>query len=532
MSEPALKAVGPVSSALPPALRALLTPAAYPHATANIGLRETHVSWVILTGPCAYKVKKPLKLDFIDASTLERRRHLCEEELRLNRRFAPELYLDVVAVTASGTGATIGGDGSVIDYAVRMRQFAAADELPSLLGRDAVHPQQMSALGELIASLHLKAEIAPRQRAPERTEKLFQAVFGNLAQLLVHLSGADASPRLNTLIDWSHDTAQALEPVFRAREQAGFVRECHGDLHAANIVRLDDRLAPFDCIEFDPDLRWIDVVDDIAFLVMDLVSHERSDLALTLLSRYLEVTGDYEGLSVLPFCAVYRALVRAKVDALTLETVPARADEFRQRLQQRIRAASQWTQREIPALILMHGASGSGKSWMSARLVPQLQAVRIRSDLERKRLAGLDAHRAAAAAVREGIYSPEFSHRTYARLAECAEHCLNARLNTIVDASFLEPADRTMFRSLARRMGVPCYIVSCQADPLTLAQRLEERSAARTDPSDANLSVLDTQLREFAPFTAAEQGSVVAVDTSEPHAVARVASEIKSRIAG
>jgi aminoglycoside phosphotransferase family enzyme/predicted kinase len=531
MSEPALKAVSLVESTLPPALQALSTPAAYPHATANIELRETHVSWVILTGSCAYKVKKPLKLDFIDASTLERRRHLCQEELRLNLRFAPELYLDVVPITAAEGGAKIGGDGAVIDYAVRMHQFSAADELPSLLRRDAVHPQQLSALGELLATFHLKAEVAPRQSAPARTEKLFQAVFGNLAQLLVHLHGVDASPRLNSLIDWTHDSAQALEPVFRSREQAGFVRECHGDLHAANVVRLGDRLAPFDCIEFNPDLRWIDVIDDIAFLVMDLVSHERSDLALALLSRYLEVTGDYEGLRVLPFCAVYRALVRAKIDALTIETVPARADEFRQRLQQRIRAASQWTQRATPALILMHGASGSGKSWMSARLVPELHAVRIRSDLERKRLAGLDAHRAAPAAVGEGIYTPEFSHRTYARLAECAEHSLNARLNTIVDASFLQPADRMMFRSLARRMGIPCYIVSCQADPLTLAQRLEERSATRTDPSDADLSVLDAQLREFAPFEAAERSSVIAVDTGEPHAVQWVASDIRSRLA-
>jgi aminoglycoside phosphotransferase family enzyme/predicted kinase len=516
---------------LPTALQALLTPAAYAHATASIELRETHVSWVVLTGPCAYKVKKPLKLDFIDTSTLERRRHLCEEELRLNRRFAPEIYLDVVPITAAAGGAAIAGDGAVIDYAVRMQQFAAADELPSLLARDAVHPQQMSTLGEFIAQVHLKADVAPRERAPEKTEKLYQAVFGNLAQLLAHLNGADASPRLSSLIDWTHEAAEALQTVFRVREQQGFVRECHGDLHSANIVRLRDRLVPFDCIEFNPDLRWIDVIDDIAFLVMDLVSHERGDLALSLLSRYLEVTGDYEGLRVLPFCAVYRALVRAKVDALTIETVPGRAEEFRKRLQQRIRAASQWTTRERPVLILMHGASGSGKSWMSARLVPELHAVRVRSDLERKRLAGCDARQATAAAVRKGIYSPEFSHRTYARLAECVEHCLNARLNTIVDASFLEPADRAMFRSLAQRMRVPCLIVSCQADPITLAERLLERSAARTDPSDADLAVLDTQLREIQPFAAAEQRSVIAVDTSEPGAVQRVAQDIESRIA-
>jgi aminoglycoside phosphotransferase family enzyme/predicted kinase len=519
-----------VASALPAALQALLTPAAYPHATTNIELRETHISWVILTGPCAYKIKKPLKLDFIDASTLERRCHLCEEELRLNRRFAPELYFDVVPIVSADGGATVGGDGTIIDYAVRMQQFAASDELLSLLARDAVHAQQICALGEFIAHAHLNADVAVRDHAPERTEKLFHHVFGNLGQLLAHLNGADASPRLSSLIDWTHEAAEALEPVFRQREQQGFVRECHGDLHAANIVRLGNRLLPFDCIEFNPDQRWIDVIDDVAFLVMDLIGHERNDLALSLLSRYLEVTGDYAGLQVLPFCAVYRALVRAKVDALTIEAVPDRASEFRTRLQRRIRAAAHWTARAKPALILMHGPSGSGKSWMSARLVSELPAVRIRSDLERKRIAGLDLRQAAAAAVRMGIYSPEFSHRTYARLAECAEHCLNAGFNTIVDPAFLDPTDRETFRSLAQRMGVPCFVVSCQADPVTLTQRLQERSAARSDPSDADLSVLDAQLREIEPFAAAEQRCVIAVDTSEPDAAPRVAQEIESRV--
>jgi predicted kinase len=287
---------------------------------------------------------------------------------------------------------------------------------------------------------------------------------------------------------------------------------------------------PFDCIEFDPDLRWIDVISDIAFLVMDLASHGRADLAFALLSRYLEVTGDYDGVRVLPFYAVYRALVRAKVDALMVETVPARAAEFRYRLQQRLAAAHKWTAPGQPMLILMHGASGSGKSWLSSRLVPSLRAVRVRSDLERKRLAGIESSVPATARVREGIYTPAFSHRTYGRLADCAESCVRAGLSVIVDAAFLDTNDRRLFRTLAERLRVPYAIVSCEADPITLAQRVNERAKERKDASDATLSVLDTQLREIQPFEAEEQPCVIHVDTEEEDVVQRVTGAIRARV--
>jgi aminoglycoside phosphotransferase family enzyme/predicted kinase len=509
-------------------IRELMRPEAYPHAAGAIELRETHISWVVRTGSFAYKVKKPVKLDFIDASTLQRRRFLCEEELRLNRRLAPELYVDVVAIVRTSEGLVVGGIGPVVDYAVRMHQFVASDELPALLERGDVDVMQIAALGEVLAKFHLKAAVAPAKRAPERTQQMYDSVLGNLAQLLAHLDSPQPTAHLGPLVDWTHDRADMLEPIFQTREQSGFVRECHGDLHAANIVRLKNRLVPFDCIEFDPDLRWIDVISDIAFLVMDLASHGRADLAFALLSRYLELTGDYDGVRALPFYAVYRALVRAKVDALMVKTVPARAAEFRERLQQRLRAAQTWTAPDRPTLILMHGASGSGKSWLSGHLVPELRAVRVRSDLERKRIAGIEPTAPADARVREGIYSPEFSHRTYGRLADCAESCLRAGLSVIVDAAFLELNDRRLFRTLAVRLNVPCAIVSCEADPITLAQRVDDRSKEHTDASDATLSVLDAQLREIQPFEPAEQACVIHADTGESDTVKRVTDEIRT----
>jgi uncharacterized protein len=508
-------------------IRELLRPDAYTHPVEAIELTETHISWVVRTGTFAYKIKKPVKLDFIDASTVQLRRFLCDEEVRLNRRLAPELYIEVVPIARTQRGLVVGGRGPAVDYAVRMNQFASSDELPALLEREDVDVVQVAALGAALAQFHFDAAVAAPNRAPERTQQMYDSVLGNLAQLLAHLDSPQPAARLGRLVDWTHDRADVLEPIFQMREQSGFVRECHGDLHAANIVRLQNRLVPFDCIEFDPDLRWIDVISDIAFLVMDLSSHSRADLAFALLSRYLEVTGDYDGLRVLPFYAVYRALVRAKVDALMVEKVPARAAEFRDRLQKRITAAETWTAPQRPTLILMHGASGSGKSWLSGQLVPALRALRVRSDLERKRLAGIEPSAAAGARVREGIYSPEFSHRTYSRLADCAESSLRAGLSVIIDAAFLETTDRRVFRTLAARLKVPCAIVSCEADPITLAQRVTGRSLDRKDPSDATLSVLDAQLREIQPFEPDEQRCVIHVDTEEPDALRRVIDEIR-----
>jgi uncharacterized protein len=511
-------------------IRELLRPEAFMHGVEAIELRETHISWVVRTGPFAYKIKKPVKLDFIDAASRQRRLFLCEEELRLNRRLAPQLYLDVVPIVRTRGELRVNGRGQVVEYAVRMHQFAASEELPALLEREDVDSAQIAALGEMLARFHMEAPVAPPKRAPERTQRMYDSVLGNLAQLLVHLDSPQPAGQLGHLVDWTHDRADALEPLFQMREQSSFVRECHGDLHVANIVRLDKRLVPFDCIEFDPDLRWIDVISDIAFLAMDLASHSRADLAFALLSRYLEVTGDYDGLRLLPFYAVYRALVRAKVDALMIESVPARAAEFRDRLQQRLRAAASWSNPARPFLVLMHGPSGSGKSWLSAQLVPALRAVRVRSDLERKRLAGIGTAESAIAEVRAGIYTAEFSHRTYGRLADCAESCLRSGLNVILDAAFLDATDRRLLRSLATLLRIPYVIVSCEADPITLSQRVDDRARQRKDASDATLSVLDTQLRNIQPFEPAEEPRVVHVDTGEPYDLPTVTDQILTRL--
>ncbi len=373
----------------------LLSATAFAHPVDCLESLETNTSWIVLTGKYAYKIKRSVALEFLDMTRLERRRFLCEEELRLNRRLAPELYLGVVPIVRCADGLHIDRRGEAVEYAVRMRQFDRSQELSSLLIRGDVATGEIDSLAERLADFHSSAARAADIGQFAHTEYMRGAVLGNLAVLLSHLHDQAEIPGLGALTDWTRDFLDKALPWCRRREQAGWIRECHGDLHARNIVRWRGKLTPFDCLEFDPKLRWIDVVSDIAFLFMDLTARGRQDLAFAFLNRHAERTGDYDGIRLLRFYAVYRALVRAMVDTLAAERDPRRRDEWARRFRARVQFAADFMNpRSPPVLILMHGPSGSGKSALSEQLVRELGAVRIRSDVERKRLAGGSAMQA------------------------------------------------------------------------------------------------------------------------------------------
>jgi uncharacterized protein len=509
------------SAALP--IQQLLDPAAYSHPTEQLRLLETHISWVVLTGPFAYKIKKPVRYDFLDAATLELRKRYCEEELRLNRRLAADLYLDVVPIALVDGRLRVNVSGAEpIEYAVQMRQFDPQHVLADLLDRQDVRPQEIIELARLLAHFHLDAPRSAPETTPTRTEGLFDAVLETSEQLARQAPGTPSADQLARILRWMRAVSCELEPTMQARERDQYVRECHGDLHAGNIVRWRNALLPFDGIDFDPGLRWIDVMNDMAFLVMDLVSRERTDLALTLLNSYLEVTGDYDGVRLLPFYATYRALVRAKVDALAIQQSHANSASLRERFNRRVQTATHWIDRSHPLLILMHGVSGSGKSWLSERLVAALPAVRVRSDLERKRL--------RHGVPNDALYTPEMNHRTYARLAECAESCLQAGLNVIVDATFLERSDRDLLRGVARRLRSNCAIVTCQTNEATARSRVHERMMAESDISDADEDVLTHQLRHLTPLSIAECHNVVIARTQEPRVVECTVAAIRKLV--
>jgi uncharacterized protein len=485
--------------------------AAYPHPTQDLKVRETHLSLVVLTGDYVYKIKKALRLDFIDASDLDRRRELCLEELRLNQRYAPEIYLEVTPIVRTASGLSFGGSGELVEYAVRMRQFNPADELHALLAARRVEAHELRALAARLAQAHCDAAVS-NAPPPQRTAEFQRIVRSNTLSIERNsgLIGADETAR--SLTRWMNEELAACVARLEDRERTGYVRECHGDLHTRNVVRWRGELTPFDCIEFDPALRFIDTLSDAAFLVMDLMHLGRSDLAFVFLNRYLEADGDYAGLELLRLFMVHRALVRTKVDLIEasqhLDSPDPRASAIA-----RLATAARLAQCSQPMLIIMHGASGSGKSWLSEQLAPALGAVRIRSDVERKRLAGVDLIAPQTAPIDEGLYTFAMNERTYAHLAACARACLRGGLHAIVDAAFLKRAERDAFLELARTEGRPFAILACSADPAALAARIARRAATMSDPSDATQAVLARQLQTMETLAPDEAQFAVHADT-------------------
>lgn len=455
-------------------------------------VEETHISWVLLTGHEAYKIKKAVDLGFLDFSTLEARHFYCTEELRLNRRLAPDLYLDVVAIGGSPEQPVLCGEPA-IEYAVHMRRFAQSGLMDRMLERGRITPAHIDQLASVIATFHSALPPAAADSPNCATAAIQTAALQNFAQLPQLLSAPNDLAKLEAVRDASALEFAACEPLFRQRAAAGCVRECHGDLHLGNIVLLHDMPTPFDCIEFSAALRWIDVISEISFTVMDLLQRGRPQLAWRLLNAYLEHTGDYQGCGVLRFYLGYRAMVLAKIAAIRAsQRGVAKARLELKNCRSYLGLAHDCLTRRRPALIITHGLPGCGKSTFAQIALERLGAIRIRSDVERKRLFGLTALADSKSQIDADIYSEDATRRTYARLHELARDLITAGFPVIVDAAFLRHAERESFRALAQEMAVPFVIASLQTDAAVLAERLAQRSSRGNDASEAGISVFQT----------------------------------------
>jgi len=516
---------------------------------------ETHISWVLLADDFAYKIKKAVDFGFLDFSTLDKRRFYCQEELRLNRRLAPQLYLAVVAVSGSTDAPVMGCDiaagehGSSplpspthepltyeiaglrfkdlnsgedenvslcdarpIEYAVKMRRFPQAAQLDVMLANGALLSTHIDAIARRIAAFHQGTAIAGANTRYGAPEAVHQPARQNFAQIRAKLGDAADLERLRQLEDWSEHEFRRLEEVFVQRKQQGFIRECHGDLHLANLALFEGEIAPFDCIEFNANLRWIDVVSEIAFLAMDLHDKNRPDLAWRLLNTYLEQTGDYAGLALLRYYLAYRALVRAKVACLRSATAIAEGAAL-EACRDYLALSESFIRETRPAIVITHGLSGSGKTTVAGELAATLGAIRIRSDIERKRLYGLAANARSGSGLNGGVYTAEGHRRTYGKLAELVQAIVAAGCRVIVDAAFLKQAERAAFRQIAVDSRVPFAILDFQAPPQILRQRIRKREQAGTDASEATLAVLERQLLTAEPLSADERLRSMSIDT-------------------
>ncbi len=499
-------------------LQALHEPRCYPHAVGTVRLIETHISWVLLTGTYAYKIKKPVALGFVDFSTLERRRHYCAEELRLNRRLAPELYIEVVPITGCLENPEVGGAGTPFEYALKMREFEQDNLLAHRLSQGLLLAQHIDAIADACVGFHAHTPAADPMSKFGAADTLLSVALDNFLAIERLLSGNGMHLRLSALKRWTQAEHTHQRANFANRKDAGRIRECHGDLHLGNIAMVDAQPTIFDCIEFNEEFRWIDVMNEIAFITMDLAAHTRPDFAFRLLNRYLEGSGDYEGLHVLRFYLVYRALVRAKIDCIRARQpdLPQGADTREwQDFVARVQLAENFAQPRQRVLAITFGLSGSGKTLASQHALEQVQAIRIRSDVERKRLFGLQPGASSNSSIDSGIYQAEASTRTYERLAALATICIQAGFPVIVDAAFLRRETRQRFRELAQALAARFVIISCSASERELQARVERRRRTSQDASEANLEVLRRQQRDVESLDEVERAYEIAVDTGD-----------------
>lgn len=490
-------------------VEALRNPDCWPVCARRLEVRQTHISTVFLLDDYAYKLKKPLDLGFLDFSTLKRRKFCSEEEIRLNSRLAPDVYLAAVPISGSLESPRPEGAGEPIDWLVKMRRFAADEVL-------AGQPERLDAplirqLAHKIADFH--ARVARLGSATESAEAfgtpeaVWHPVGENFAQLRHFSQDAEIVGPLAELEAHAVAHYERLRPLLEERRAEGHIRECHGDLHLGNIVLEQGEPLIFDGIEFSPGLRWIDTLNDLAFLLMDLRHVGRADLENIALDAYLETSGDYLGLPLLPFYMAYRAMVRAKVSAIRLSQ-PDLAGEQQQQLKKECLAylalARDCAHPNPGAIWINHGLSGSGKSYCARQLPGPLPLVRLCSDIERKRLAGLAPTERARAEIGGGLYGPEMGRRTFERLLACARAVALAGRIALVDATFIRRNWRTGFRALAESLGVRFVILSFSAPEAELECRICERMEQGRDASDATLEVLRSQQRNLEPLSPEE----------------------------
>jgi hypothetical protein len=469
---------------------------------------ETHISHLLLAGERVYKIKKPLDLGFLDYSTLEKRQRCCEEELRLNRRLAPDLYLDVVGIGGTGENPHIGVDVGLVEYALVMRRFRQQD----LLSHSLPDREEIDRLACLVADFHQSVARVSKEMPYGRPDHVIEPMLENFRLIRGLKQPLFEIERLNALQTWTEQQSVVLKPLLEERYDAGHIRECHGDLHLGNITRFNGEITPFDGIEFNPDLRWIDTISDIAFLLMDLQHRGMNPAANQLLNSYLERTGDYAGLPLLRFYLLYRAMVRAKVSAIRAMQSGLRHEEWERQLEEyrSFLSLAESVIRHPPAsLILTHGVSGSGKSTISSWLAEQLMAIRIRSDVERRRFFP-DQDDDAISIER---YSERASRITYTHLAGMAKHLLRSGFSVIIDATFLAQWQRQLFLQLAENQQAPLVIIDCRAEESLLMNRIRQRCEHGGDASEADLGVLRQQQKNLQPLTPAELERTIIVDS-------------------
>jgi uncharacterized protein len=496
---------------LPSLIQQMLASEFYPHPVQMpIQLMQTHASYVLMTGDFAYKLKKPVNFGFLDYSTVARRQHFCQEELRLNQRGAKELYLEVVTIVKIGDRYRFGTDGEVVDYAVKMVQFPQASLLSNMFASGEIKIADIEEIGQVVADFHAQAQTNEYIQSFGTIERIKESIDDNYRQTEKYIDRAQTQQQFTETKAYTDRFLIEYPELFLDRMTGGFIRECHGDLHLRNICRWQGKILLFDCIEFNEPFRFVDTMYDVAFAVMDLEARRRKDLANRFLNTYAEQTGDWEGLQVLPMYLSRQAYVRAKVMSFLLDDPNVASAEriaATQTAGDYYRQAWEYTRDRQGKLIVMAGLSGSGKSTLGKKIAGALGGIHLRSDAVRKHLGGIPLLSKGDAS----LYTPEMTDRTYQRLLELGGKLAAQGWTVILDAKYDRRSVRAAALDLATLQGRPFQILHCTAPVEVLRDRLIQRTG---DIADATVDLLASQQAAWEDFTAAERGYVTTVDTT------------------
>ncbi|MGD9892953.1 MAG: AAA family ATPase [Dehalococcoidia bacterium] len=518
----------------PAYVQALLRPAAFDHPATNIRLIETHISWVVLAGGYAYKVKKPLDLGFLDFSTVERRRAACEDEVRLNQRLSPEIYLGVVDITEQIDGFRIGGSGPSVEPVVQMRRLPDEGMLPSMLQRGLVDSHLVRQIAEELASFHARAGRGPDVSRFGRLDTIranWDENFEQMRPFVPSIIQPDVNDAIRTFVG---EFIAHQAPLFDERVRRGRVCDGHGDLHAANICVVEGRPRFFDCLEFNPRFRCADVAAEVAFFAMDLDHFGRADLSDDFVSAYVATSDDRGLLNLLTFYKCYRAYVRGKVRCLRLVGAPGRTavDADRIAADAAVYMDLAWSYAGgtgTAQIVVTFGPPAGGKSTLARALASRLGLVHLSSDMTRKQLAGLRPTDRGDATINAGIYSPEMTAATYAELRRQAGRWLGRGRSVVLDATYGQASERDAIRTLAERSGSRLVLLSCQADEATIRRRLAARADDSSTVSDARLEQWPALRDAFQPPRDDENAHVIDTGGSLDQTTAQALRALRGR---